>query len=236
VSRRYADERSTLALYLRDISKLPRLTLREERELGARIQRDCDEIAVSHLVEGNLRFVVSCARRYRGCGVPAIDLIHEGNVGLLIAARRFDPSRNVKFITYAVWWIRQAMLQAMAGSTRAFCIPPKQFAQLGSLTDPLPGGDGRPRELAETLPFPAAPADEALIREADLAGLAGALLDLDDRERLVVRLRFGLDGGEPRTLQQIGDRLRLTRERVRQIEASAKSKLRRSAKLNSHLN
>ena len=202
----------------------------------------CDDTAVSHLVEGNLRFVVSCARRYRGCGVPTLDLIHEGNVGLLVAARRFDPTRNVKFITYAVWWIRQAMIQAMAGSTRAFCVPPKLFAQLGynrsdaSLTDPLPGGHGQARELAETLAFPAVPADEELIHQSDLAGLAGALLDLDDRERLVVRLRFGLDGNEPRTLQQIGDRLRLTRERVRQIESSAKSKLRRSAKLDSHLN
>ena len=245
MSRRHAatGDAGTLAVYLRDISRLPRLTVEEERELGARIQRDHDDTAVAHLVEANLRFVVSCAKRYRSCGVPAIDLIHEGNVGLLIAARRFDPSRNVKFITYAVWWIRQAMVQALADSTRAFCIPPKLLAEFGrcpgdvSLSDPLPGGDrARPRSLSDTIAFPAQAVDENLIREGDLAQLAGALLDLDDRERFVVRLRFGLDGGEPWTLQQIGNRLRLTRERVRQIETSAKNKLRRSAKLHSHLN
>jgi RNA polymerase primary sigma factor len=244
VSRRHTatGDAGTLAVYLRDISRLPRLTADEERELGSRIQRDRDDAAVAHLVEANLRFVVSCAKRYRGCGVPAIDLIHEGNVGLLIAARRFDPSRNVKFITYAVWWIRQAMVQVLAGSTRAFCVPPKLLAEFRrcpgdvSLSDPLPGGTGRPRDLSDTIPFPAPAVDEDLIREADLVELAGALLDLDDRERLVVRLRFGLDGGEPWTLRQIGDRLHLTRERVRQIEASAKDKLRRSAKLHSHLN
>ena len=242
MSRRHATEDAgTLAAYLRDIAKLPRLTIEEERELGARIQRDRDPSAVSHLVEGNLRFVVSCARRYRGCGVSVLDLIHEGNLGLLIAARRFDPSRNVKFITYAVWWIRQAMVQVLADSARAFRIPPKQLGTFGrdvdvSLSDPLSGGDGRPQELAEILAFPAPPIDEVLVRRASLAELAGALLDLDPRERLVVRLRFGLDDGEPRTLQAVGDLLHLTRERVRQIESGAKSKLRRSARLHSHLN
>jgi RNA polymerase primary sigma factor len=242
VSRRQATEDSgTLAVYLRDISKLPRLTVEQERELGARIQRNRDEDAVAHLVEGNLRFVVSCARRYRGCGVPVIDLIHEGNLGLLIAARRFDPSRNVKFITYAVWWIRQAMIQALADSARAFCFPPKLLTQLGfvgdlSLTDPVCASDGRPRTLSELLPFPAVPADDELIHHARLSELADAIGDLDGREREVMRLRFGLDDDEPRTLQEIGDRLHLTRERVRQIEVRAKDKLRRSEKLHSHLN
>jgi RNA polymerase primary sigma factor len=235
------EDAGTLAVYLRDISRLPRLTVDQERALGARIQRDRDPSAVSHLVEGNLRFVVSCAKRYRGCGVPLIDLIHEGNLGLLIAARRFDPSRNVKFITYAVWWIRQAMVQALAESTRAFRIPPKLLAAFGrpvdvSLSDPVPGSDGRPRELADTLAFEALPIDEDLIHRASLADLAGALLELDRRERLVVRLRFGLDDGEPRTLQEVGDLLQLSRERVRQIESGAKNKLRQSARLHSHLN
>ena len=90
------------------IARLPRLTPDEERELGRRIQRDGDEAALRRLVEGNLRFVVSYAKRYRGLGVPFLDLIHEGNLGLMEAARRFDPERNVKFITYAVWWVRQA--------------------------------------------------------------------------------------------------------------------------------
>src|SRR5256886_14996843 len=105
VSRRYAasgDEASTLSAYLREIGKLPRLTVDEERELGARIQRERDEAAISRLVESNLRFVVSYAKRYRGLGVAFLDLIHEGNLGLIEAAKRFDPARNVKFITYAV--------------------------------------------------------------------------------------------------------------------------------------
>src|ERR1700674_2589573 len=133
VSRRHAasgDEPSTLAAYLREIGKLPRLTVDEERELGARIQRERDEAAVARLVESNLRFVVSYAKRYRGLGVSFLDLIHEGNLGLIEAARRFDPSRNVKFITYAVWWMREAMMHLLAGETRAFSFPPKLFGEL----------------------------------------------------------------------------------------------------------
>ena len=109
VSRRHAassDGASTLAAYLREIGKLPLLSVDEERELGVRIQQEKDEAAISRLVESNLRFVVSYAKRYRGLGVSFLDLIHEGNLGLIEAARRFDPTRNVKFITYAVWWIR----------------------------------------------------------------------------------------------------------------------------------
>src|SRR6185369_1430643 len=93
-----------------------------------RIQRGGDEPALARLVEGNLRFVVSYAKRYRGLGVPFLDLIHEGNLGLMEAARRFDPERNVKFITYAVWWIRQAITHALSGQTRAFTLPQKLSA------------------------------------------------------------------------------------------------------------
>ena len=117
MSRRDEDG-STLSAYLRGIAKLPRLTPDEERSLGARIQETQDEAAVRQLVEANLRFVVSYAKRYRGLGVSFLDLIHEGNLGLMEAARRFDPSRNVKFITYAVWWIREAMMHALADQTR----------------------------------------------------------------------------------------------------------------------
>jgi RNA polymerase primary sigma factor len=244
VSRRHAatEEASTLAAYLREISKLPLLTVEQERELGARIQQDRDDAALAQLVESNLRFVVSYAKRYRGCGVSFLDLIHEGNLGLMEAARRFDPARNVKFITYAVWWVRQAMMQVLADETRAFCIPPKMLAQLGrggldvSLSEPLPGGDGRLRDLADTLACESMAIETALIQQSDLAELAAALLDLDGKEREIVRLRFGLEDDEPRTLQQIGDRLHLSRERVRQIESRAKDKLRRSDRLHSHLN
>src|SRR5215510_7290465 len=99
-----------LQAYLRAISRLPRLSADDERALGERIQRSGDADAFRQLVEGNLRFVVSYAKRYRHLGVPFLDLIHEGNLGLMEAGRRFDPERNVKFITYAVWWIRQSMM------------------------------------------------------------------------------------------------------------------------------
>jgi len=133
VSKRYAasnDDAGTLAAYLREIAKLPRLSADEERSLGASIQNDQDEAALTRLVEANLRFVVSYAKRYRGLGVSFLDLIHEGNLGLIEAARRFDPARNVKFITYAVWWIREAMMHVLADQTRAFSFPPKLFAVL----------------------------------------------------------------------------------------------------------
>ena len=244
MSRRSAsgdDDPGTLAAYLRAIAKLPRVTVGEERELGARIQNDRDPEALSRLVESNLRFVVSYAKRYRGLGVSFLDLIHEGNLGLIEAARRFDPSRNVKFITYAVWWIRESMMHVLADQTRAFSFPPKLFAALGtrsndvSLSDPV-SADGT-RQLADTLPQEQVPpVEEELIHQADLAELTAALAELDGKEREVVRLRFGLADDEPRTLQEIGDRLRLSRERVRQIESRAKEKLRSSAKLRSHLN
>src|ERR671914_446212 len=118
-------ESDALRAYLRAISTLPRLTVEEERELGRRIQQDGDPHALRRLVEGNLRFVVSYAKRYRGLGVSFLDLIHEGNLGLMEAARRFDPDRNVKFITYAVWWIRQALTHALSMQTRAFSLPQK---------------------------------------------------------------------------------------------------------------
>src|SRR5207249_6146900 len=124
VSRR-ADDAGTLSAYLREIGKLPRVTIEEERELGSRIQRDRDGAAVTRLVEANLRFVVSFAKRYRGLGVSFLDLIHEGNLGLIEAAHRFDPSHNVKFITYAVWWVRESMMHVLADQTRAFSFPPK---------------------------------------------------------------------------------------------------------------
>ena len=243
VSRRHAasgDEASTLAAYLREIGKLPLLTVDEERELGARIQRERDQAAISRLVESNLRFVVSYAKRYRGAGVSFLDLIHEGNLGLIEAAKRFDPGRNVKFITYAVWWIREAMMHVLSEQTRAFSFPPRLFSVLGagddvSLSEPVtPDGS---RRLGDTLPQEQVPpVEQEMIRQADLDELAAAVSDLDGKEREVVRLRFGLEDDQPRTLQEIGDRMRLSRERVRQIEARAKEKLRRSARLRSHLN
>jgi RNA polymerase primary sigma factor len=251
VSRRHTESdanASTLTAYLREIAKLPRLTVDEERALTLRIHDDGDEAAVTRLVEANLRFVVSCAKRCRGLGVSFLDLIHEGNLGLIEAAHRFDPSHNVKFITYAVWWVRESMMHLLADQTRAFSFPPKLFFTLRrvsgggadvSLSDPVGVGrhGGSSTELGDLLEQDGVtPIEDEMIHRADLAELQAALRDLDGKEREVVRLRFGLEDDEPRTLQEIGDRLHLSRERVRQIESRAKEKLRRSAKLRSHLN
>jgi RNA polymerase primary sigma factor len=246
VSKRhaYGRETSTLASYLRQISRLPRLSVDEERALGHRIRNHRDDHALSQLVEGNLRFVVSYAKRYRSSGIPVLDLIHEGNLGLIEAARRFDPSRNVKFISYAVWWVREAMMQAMAGEMRAFSFPPKLLATLGrgfadrSLSEPI-GADLRfkgTRELGDTLPADDVAIDEVMIEQGRLDDLADAIGDLDRKEQQIMRLRFGLGDDEPRTLQEIGDYLHLSRERVRQLESRAKGKLRHSERLRRHLN
>src|SRR4051812_11222544 len=128
MARTDSDDADALRAYLHGIARIPRLTPDEERELARRSKADGDESALRRLVEGNLRFVVSYAKRYRGLGVPFLDLIHEGNLGLMEAARRFDPERNVKFITYAVWWIRQAITHALSGQTRAFTLPQKLSA------------------------------------------------------------------------------------------------------------
>ena len=241
VPRRDEDS-GTLSAYLREIAKLPRLTVDEERALGARIQHNRDDEAVGRLVEANLRFVVAYAKRFRGHGVSFLDLIHEGNLGLIEAARRFDPSRNVKFITYAVWWIRESMMHVLSDQVRAVSFPPKLFASLGrggedvSLSAPIERERQDGPALGDLLPLDQAPIEDEIIRQADAHELAAALRDLDRKEREIVCLRYGIDDDEPQTLQQIGDRLNLSRERVRQIEAVAKAKLRRSTRLRSHLN
>lgn len=278
------DESGALQAYLRGIARLPRLTAEEEHDLAVRIKTHGDEAALRRLVEGNLRFVVSYVKRYRGLGVPFLDLIHEGNLGLMEAARRFDPARNVKFITYAVWWVRQAVTHALSGQTRAFTLPQKlssvaarfgrevatlteqlqrsptareiaegldlsegeveALLRIGdrdvSLNDPVATGDDAPElgDMLEQVSVP--PAEEALIHRRLHARVRHALGELDGREREVLELRYGLDrDGDPRTLQEVGEKLGLTRERIRQIEVRAKEKVRKSKRageLRSYLN
>jgi len=238
----------TLQAYLRAIARLPRLTADDERVLGERIQQSADPDAFRRLVEGNLRFVVSYAKRYRHLNVPFLDLIHEGNLGLMEAARRFDPTRNVKFITYAVWWIRQAIAHALSMQTRAFSLPDKLW-QTGtgvdvSLSDRVGVGRGKEDagpELSELLEQEGEPLiEDALLQQSVATRVRGALEELDAREREIVELRYGLDrDGDVRTLQEVGELLNLSRERVRQIESEAKEKLRRSkraAELRTYLN
>jgi RNA polymerase primary sigma factor len=262
----------TLGGYVRRIARIPLLTKEEELALGARLQAG-DERAFRRLVEANLRFVVKVAMRYRGCGLSLLDLIHEGNLGLLEAARRYTPDHQVKFITYAVWWIRQAMLRALALGGGAVRLPirkarlasriralradlmrerqeePSDTALAeamqvapGELGDVLRGltpgasldADERAEaqlglELSRRSVIPAA--DQALIAHAFQEEMLRLLRQLKPRERMVIEMRFGLGAEEPRTLEAVGRRLHLSRERIRQIEKRAKQKLRLLARL-----
>ncbi|MCM2255260.1 MAG: RNA polymerase sigma factor RpoD/SigA [Vicinamibacteria bacterium] len=260
----------TLNVYLSEISKYKTLPLAEEQELGRRIKQG-DQEAVKKLIESNLRFVVHYAKRYRGLGLSFLDLIHEGNLGLIEAAKRFDPERNVKFISYAVWWVRQAIFHSLSEHTRIFRVPQKMAGQVSKVggartelfaelerqptTDELAektkmsreevesllqiaggdlslstavGEDGS-MELGDTLEQDTVESVEvSMMRESFNRRLGEAVAHLDEKERQVITLRFGLDGDEPRTLQEIGEQLKLSRERIRQIESKAKEKLRRS--------
>lgn len=262
----------SLKKYLKEISRLPRVTADEEKELGRRIQRG-DGVALQRLVEANLRFVVSYAKRYRGCGLSFLDLINEGNIGLIEAAKRFDPDKKVKFITYAVWWVRQAIIHALSDQSGAFRLPQKQanlLYRIGKaqaslrvelkrnpsaeeiadrmdvtvqeVTNLLQVADDNISlsavideehdfHLSDKLEQDVIPsADAVLLRNSLRVLLRNALKDLDGKEERVVRLRFGLDGSDPKTLKEIGEMLSLSRERIRQIEAQALDKLNRSQK------
>jgi RNA polymerase primary sigma factor len=265
--------RDSLNVYIREIARFKPLSAEQEREHGRRI-RQGDREALNRLVEANLRFVVSYAKRYRGLGMSFLDLVHEGNLGLIEAAKRFDPERNVKFISYAVWWIRQAIFHALAQHSRAFRLPQKlsgQVSRVGSARDRLAAelerspttaevaertdmserevesllrmagddislstalGEDGSLELGDTLEQESVPGVELeLIRSSFAEQIQAMVAELEEKERQVIRLRFGLDGEEPRTLQEIGEALHLSRERIRQIESKAKEKLRRNQRL-----
>jgi RNA polymerase primary sigma factor len=279
-ARQRAATGDSLNAYIREISKYQPLSGDEEKVLGRRI-RDGDEEALKRLVEANLRFVVSYAKRYRGLGLSFLDLIHEGTLGLIEAAKRFDSERGVKFISYAVWWVRQAIFHALSEHSRVFRLPQKMSGQVSRIEGvrdllaselerpPTPEevaeracmsvkevqtllmatgddvslsaaiGDGT-TEFGDTLEQDTIPSAEIeLIRSSFNEQIAALVGELEEKEREVIRMRFGLDGEEPRTLQEIGEALGLSRERIRQIEAKAKEKLRRSRRaqsLRGHLN
>jgi RNA polymerase primary sigma factor len=272
----------SLNAYIRDIARFKPLIADLEKELGRRIQQG-DPDALNQLVEANLRFVVSYAKRYRGMGLSFLDLVHEGNLGLIEAAKRFDPERNVKFISYAVWWIRQAIFHALSAGSRAFRVPQKlsgQVSKVGNARDQLAleldraptnqevakktdlseqevetilrmsgedlslstalSEDGS-LELGDTLEQDSIPPiEQELIRENFAEQIRAMVKQLDKKERQVICMRFGLPlkkedavpgyREEPCTLQEIGEKLELSRERIRQIESKAKEKLRRNNK------
>jgi RNA polymerase primary sigma factor len=257
-----------LQLFLKDIGKVPLLTAAQEVELAKRIERG-DHSAKQAMVEANLRLVVSIAKRYRNQGLPFLDLIQEGTIGLVRAAEKFDYRKGFKFSTYATWWIRQAVARAIADKGRTIRMPVHVVEKLNrilraerklraergreptideiarelemscdevehirrSAQTPVslekPVGDDDESEFGhfladESTPLPDELAEVALQREA-LRTILGAL---SERERRVLELRYGLDGQQPRTLDEVGRAFNVTRERIRQIEHQGLKKLR----------
>ena len=257
-----AAESATLQAYLQEIAKYPRLAIDQERELGRRIQQQQDDEALSALVESNLRFVVSYAKRYRHLGVPLLDLIHEGNLGLIEAARHFNPDRHPKFIVTGAWWVRQSIMHRLAeAQTVALKAQVEYQTAFADNVDELDINDedaqalsGDHEDAALNLllglsrgsdedGFDDALQDQAirevddeLTRDALVREFEASLTELDPKERLVMRLRYGLHDDEPWSLEQIGERMRLSKERVRRVEARAVQKLRRLQHLRGCLN
>jgi RNA polymerase primary sigma factor len=272
ISKGYGGNRS-LDLYLHEINKTPLLTREEEQALARRIKKGSQE-ALDQLVKANLRFVVSIAKQYANQGLSLEDLINDGNVGLIKAAHRFDEERGYKFISYAVWWIRQAMLQSLAEHSRIVRLPLNRAGTLyriGKASRQLDQELGRSpsaEEIAKKLdisedevkdtmhianthvslddPYSNDQDDNALVdylmdenaqmpddetfERALSDDMERALDTLADREKQILSLYFGLGGEEPLTLEEIGQKLGLTRERIRQIKEKAISRLRHSSR------
>ena len=265
---RSAEDYTALDQYLREVSQHELITPEQEIELGHRALRG-DEDAVQKLVRANLRFVISVAKKYQNRGVSLIDLIQEGNVGLVTAARKFDPEQGVKFISYAVWWIRQAILSALANQGRAVRVPlnrasdlarifrererlkqelrrdpsTEEIAEAAKLTPEIveslqtlnaaeirldaPIGDSDDSQLVDRFISEEAAEPEEAVEEKMLSEQIERALDtLSPRDAQVLRLYFGLEGGKEHTLEEIGNMLGVTRERVRQLRDRALRRLR----------
>jgi RNA polymerase primary sigma factor len=231
--------------YLQEIGRHPTLSREEEAGLSRRYRETGDRGALAALVTANLRFVVAVAKGYRGRGLPLEDLINEGNLGLMRAAARFDPHRGVRLVSYASWWIRQAILAALARTVGpGGAPPPRPGREAGApgrrrrarRRGPPPvslqqgGGPGESgTALAERLAdATAAPPDARLQRAALRRSVQAGMAFLPEREARVLRLYYGLDGGGARSLERIGRELGVSRERVRQLKARGLSRLRES--------
>ncbi len=257
------DEKS-LEIYFREIADSPTLTPEEERELIIRAQRG-DKEAIEKLIYSHLKFVVSIARHYQGYGVPLADLINEGNLGLLRALKRFDPNRKVRFLSYAIWWIRQAIMKALNEQSRLIKISGEQRAKMKKIREAQidllqeKGVEPTFEEIAEELGIPtedvkksysmitsevsldspiypdnekqtlvdvvnqnALPSPEEAYEEVELVErLKEAMQDLRPRDKMILEMYFGLDDGKPKTLEEIGKQLGISRERVRQLKERA---------------
>lgn len=265
-------ESASLDKYLQEIGKEELITAEEEVQLAKKI-KEGDEEALEKLTRANLRFVVSVAKQYQNQGLSLPDLINEGNLGLIKAARRFDETRGFKFISYAVWWIRQSILQALAEQSRIVRLPLNQVGSLNKInkayskleqeherepsTEELAEATDIPVEkvadtlrvsgkhisidaplvageestLVEVLPNNDAPATDAtLMKESLEREVERALATLTERERDVIKLFYGIGVAHPLTLEEIGDKFNLTRERVRQIKEKAIRRLRHSSR------
>lgn len=262
-------DRNVMRTYMQEIGKTPLLTPKEEIKLAARIQKG-DKAARDHMISANLRLVVKIAHDYNNFGLPLLDLISEGNIGLIKAVERFDPSKGGKLSTYAAWWIKQSIKRALANQSKTIRLPVhlvdkiakirKVTAQLADELDREPSDE----EIAYTMGIPVnkiahlksvsvrpasldAPVGEdgdtsfgELVGDEnqatpleDLEGksisndIASVIGLLEEREGEIIRLRFGLDGSRPLTLEEVGEKFEITRERVRQIQNIAIHKMRR---------
>lgn len=262
-----------LSAYLSAVRNIPVLSREDEGRLIRRARRG-DRKAWDRFIRCNLRYVVSVANRYKGCGVALSDLIHEGNIGLIEAARRFDPDRGVRFITYAVWWIRQAIVHALASQAGAVHLSVKQAQKRLKVREKIrqleqaTGGPASLEAVAQALdelpeevallraarePFSLDtplgdedslnhldrltdgrenPAEDNLNRTAISRQMEMALSRLPKREAEILRMRYGFSG-DPMTLQQIGERMGLSRERIRQLEKQALRRLKGQGRVTS---
>ncbi len=262
----------SLDKYLQDIGRVDLLTVEEEVELAQRIKKG-DQEALEKLTEANLRFVVSVAKQYQHQGLSLPDLINEGNLGLMKAAKKFDETRGFKFISYAVWWIRQSILQALAEQSRIVRLPLNQVGAVNKIYRFFAefqqeyNREPTTKEISEALDIPVKkidqilkaagkhmsmdaplttdsdsnslvdimenegidPSDNALIKESLLKEIERALSTLPEREAIIIRHFFGVNG-EEMSLREIGEELGLTRERVRQLKERALRKLRKSSR------
>ncbi|MBQ6355228.1 RNA polymerase sigma factor RpoD [Candidatus Saccharibacteria bacterium] len=266
----FADD--SVRMYLREIGKVPLLTLEEEHKLSQKILKG-DKKAKDKMVEANMRLVVSIAKRYTGRGLDLLDLIQEGNTGLLRAVDKFDPSKGFKFSTYATWWIRQAITRAIADQARTIRIPVHMVETINKtlrvtrkLTQEL-NREPTLEEIAKELDMEPEKVEQVMRIKQDIASLdqsvgrdgddedsvlgdfvedeeratpedsaanqllkeqlAEIITTLSEREQKIIKLRFGIGGGRPHTLEEVGAEFAVTRERIRQIEAKALAKLRK---------